>query len=91
MAYRSKLTVNFLRQYRKLPPDVRARARTAYRRWRVNPNLPGLHFKRIASSANFYSVRVDASYRAVGVLKDDMVTWDFIGKHDAYMLYLESL
>ncbi len=26
MAYRSKLTVNFLRRYRKLPPDVRAHA-----------------------------------------------------------------
>ena len=90
MAYRSKLTINFLRHYRKLPPDVRARARAAYRRWRQNPNHPALHFKRIASSTNVYSVRIDPSYRAVGVLQNDTVTWDFIGKHDAYMLYLQS-
>jgi hypothetical protein len=91
MAYRSKLTANFLRHYRKLPPDVRARARAAYQRWRENPNHPGLHFKRIAATANVYSVRVDAAHRAVGMLAGDIVTWDFIGTHDAYMLYLESL
>jgi len=42
---KSRTTRSFRRFFRALPPDVRARARRAYRLWRENPSLPGLRFK----------------------------------------------
>lgn len=86
--YRSELTPHFLTLYRKLPVDVRARARHAYQVWRENPDLPGLRFKRLATAAPLYSVRIDSQYRAVGLLRSDLIRWDFIGNHDAYIGYL---
>jgi len=89
--YRSELTANFLKLFRRLPDDARKRARVVYRRWRENPNLPGLHFKRVWANEPVYSVRVDTSYRVVGKLSGDLMKWDFIGNHAEYMRYLESL
>ena len=89
--YRSRITPNFLRMYRALPPEVRERARRAYRRWRENPNLPGLRFKRVWADGRIYSIRIDARYRAVGELLGDEITWDFIGDHEAYARYLADL
>jgi hypothetical protein len=89
--YRSELTPNFVRLFRKLPVDVRQRARVAYRRWRENPNLPGLRFKRVWASGTIYSARIDAAYRVVGELEGDLMKWDFIGNHDDYVRYIESL
>lgn len=35
-------------------------------------------------SQTLYSVRIGLSYRAVGLLKADTVTWFWIGTHDEY-------
>jgi len=70
---RSELTPDFLKLFRKLPADVRRRARVAYRRWRENPNLPGLPFKRLWASKPVYSVRIDAAYRVVGRLEENVI------------------
>ena len=89
--YRSELTADFLKLFRKLPTDVRRRTRVAYRRWRENPNLPGLHFKRVWASRPVYSVRIDSAYRVVGALDGDLIKWDFVGTHNDYMRYLSNL
>jgi hypothetical protein len=65
----------------KLPPDVRARARKAYKLWREQPDLPGLRFKRVGEAV---SIRIGRDYRALGMLQGDTVYWYWIGKHDAY-------
>ena len=64
-----------------MPPDVRQRARRAYRLWRENPDIPGLRFKRVGHEV---SVRIGRDYRALGVLEGDTVNWYWIGKHDEY-------
>ena len=77
----SRTTKSFRESFRKLPRDVRERARRAYRLWRENPELPGLRFKRIGDNV---SVRIGRDYRALGILEGDTVTWYWIGKHDEY-------
>jgi hypothetical protein len=77
----SRTTRSFRAAFRSLPPDVRRRARLAYRLWRETPNLPGLRFKRIGDDV---SVRIGRDYRALGILEGDTVYWYWIGKHDEY-------
>jgi len=88
--YRSELTPHFLMLYRKLPLDVRERARRAYRVWHENPDLPGLRFKRLSTTTPLCSVRIDAQYRAVGLIRGNLIRWDFIGHHNAYSAYLDD-
>jgi hypothetical protein len=75
---------SFWEKYRELSDLVRAGARKAYRLWATNPFHPSLHFKCINSEEQIWSVRVTRSYRALGVLDGDTVTWFWIGDHDEY-------
>lgn len=75
---------SFWEAYYLLEKDVRERARKAYRLWSENPFHPSLHFKCINTEEALWSVRVTLSYRAVGILEDDTVTWFWIGNHDNY-------
>jgi hypothetical protein len=67
-----------------LPQRAQRQAREAYRLFRENPSHPGLHFKRVHPDPPTYSARVGISYRAVGVLASDVVTWFWIGTHADY-------
>ncbi len=77
----SRTTRSFREAFRALPPDIKDRAREAYRLWRANPQLPGLRFKRVGDEV---SVRIGRNYRALGILQGDTVYWYWIGKHDEY-------
>ncbi|MBO9325362.1 MAG: hypothetical protein J7463_08105 [Roseiflexus sp.] len=81
---KSQTTLSFWQHYRALPPEIRQRARQAYKLWRDNPAHPGLFFKRVKESQPVYSVRIGVGYRALGLLKGDTVTWFWIGTHDEY-------
>lgn len=63
---KSRTTRSFREAFRALPPEVRERARRAYRLWREHPNLPGLRFKRVGSDV---SIRIGREYRALGVIE----------------------
>jgi phosphoketolase len=80
---KSEISQDFLDAYRKLPREVRELARTSYRRFRENPNHPGLHFKRLQGT-DLYSVRIGLSYRALGTMTGDTMTWFWIGSHADY-------
>jgi hypothetical protein len=67
-----------------LPHRVQRQARDAYRLFSENPSHPGLHFKRVHPDPPTYSIRVGISYRAVGVMAGDVVTWFWIGTHAEY-------
>ncbi|HEY9655951.1 MAG TPA: hypothetical protein V6C50_10705 [Crinalium sp.] len=75
---------SFWINYRQLHSSVRKAAQKAYRLWEENPFHPSLHFKCINSEEGIWSVRVSRSYRALGVLEGDTVTWFWIGNHDDY-------
>lgn len=80
----SLATHSFWKYYRALPPEIRQKARQTYRQWRENPAHPGLFFKRVKRNQPLYSVRIGLAYRALGMLKEDTVTWFWIGDHDEY-------
>ncbi|NDC53798.1 MAG: hypothetical protein EBZ74_05780 [Planctomycetia bacterium] len=75
-----------------MPKSVQVRARDAYRQFMLNPNHPGLQFKPVHSTLPIWSVRITASYRAVGVRSaPDMIVWFFIGTHAEYERLLALL
>ncbi|HIK09952.1 MAG TPA: hypothetical protein IGS52_06770 [Oscillatoriaceae cyanobacterium M33_DOE_052] len=81
---KSEVLPSFWAEYRQLSPEIRQRARIAYRQWAENPFYPSLYFKCINSAAEIWSVRVTRGYRALGFRDGDTVTWFWIGSHDDY-------
>ena len=84
---KSKVSSRFWASYHQLPPEVRQRALKQYRLWLKNPEHRSLRFKKIQS---FWSARIDARYRALGIMAGDTVVWFWIGTHDEYEQILKS-
>jgi hypothetical protein len=80
----SRTTKEFWNLYNVLPVDIQKRADKAYEQWHAEPSHPGLQFKRVDPEEPIYSVRIGRNYRALGVLRDDTITWFWIGKHEIY-------
>ena len=78
---KSSTTPDFWRTFAALPPQVKARAKVAYRLWRDNPRHPSLQFKKTGS---VWSVRIGGGYRALSLLEADTFHWFWIGSHDEY-------
>lgn len=70
----SQTVPRFWLLYRTLPPEIRQQAREAYRRFDANPAHPSLHFHRLKSHPDVWSVRVTLDFRAVGLLKGETIT-----------------
>lgn len=75
---------SFWAAYHELDQNVKRSTRKAYQLWMENPFHPSLHFKCINREENIWSVRVNLTYRAIGVLDENVVTWFWIGHHDEY-------
>lgn len=80
----SLATSRFWRQYQALPGEVQELALKSYRLWRVDQRHPSLHFRRLRGSADRFTIRIGEHYRALGTLKDDTITWVWIGTHADY-------
>jgi hypothetical protein len=87
----SRTTPRFWAAYRELPPETRECARKTYRLFRENPRHPSLRFKKVHDREPIYSVRVTRACRAVGIVKDDEITWFWIGDHAGYDRLLKSV
>ncbi len=87
----SRRTRKFRDALAALPSSVRKQAADAYRRFRVNPHNPGLHFKKVHPTRPLYSARVNDDYRVVGEMRSNGIVWFWIGKHEAYERLLRSL
>ena len=87
----SVITAGFRERLGRLPHSVRDQASRAYALWRGDAHHPSLQFKKIHDREPVYSVRVALAYRAVGVLKDNEITWFWIGSHADYDRLLKSL
>jgi hypothetical protein len=81
---KSRTTRKFWRLFDALPPEVQEHARRAYAQFAADPSHPGLNFKRVGKREPWYSARIGLEYRALGLLKDDTITWAWIGHHDEY-------
>ena len=71
----------FWRCYDALPKSIQSQADKQHSLFKRDPNHPSLQFKRIGL---FWSVRVDSSYRALGIRRADTISWFWIGPHDEY-------
>lgn len=89
---KSRTRQSFWRNHEGLPQSVQTRAELAYRQFMADPAHPSLQFKRVHPTLPVWSVRISASYRAVGVrTKPDTIVWFFIGTHAEYERVLASL
>jgi len=77
----SSTTAEFWTAYRELPPEIKDRARTAYRLWRADPRHPSLRFKKVGE---LWSVRIGSGYRALSLLEGETFFRFWIGTHDEY-------
>ncbi len=80
----SRTTRRFRSSFANLPPNVQQQTRQAYRLWLDNPRHPSLRFKRLKMANLVYSVRIGGTFRAVGVIEDDVIVWFWIGSHADY-------
>ena len=87
----SYLTEDFLEYFRRLPQEIKEKARKNYRLWRQNPNHPSLQFKRVHTREPIYAVRVGIGWRVLGLREDDTIYWFWIGPHDEYERLLDQL
>jgi len=85
---KSSTTPDFWASYVALSPEVKSRAKLAYRLWRRNPRHPSLRFKKVG---HVWSIRIGEGYRALALLQGDVFYWFWIGTHDAYMRLIGDL
>ncbi|MBI2884222.1 MAG: hypothetical protein HYY11_10035 [Candidatus Methylomirabilis oxyfera] len=78
---KSSTTPDFWICYRALPPEIKNKARAAYRLWRENPRHPSLRFKK---AGGVWSMRIGAEFRALALLHNNTFYWFWIGAHDEY-------
>ena len=84
---KSSTTTEFWKCYSRLPRDVKRLARKTYQLWALDPHHSSLHFRKIG---RVWSARVGLHYRALGLMKGDMVEWFWIGSHHEYDKILQS-
>jgi hypothetical protein len=75
----------------KLPRNIQQQARSAYRRFKVDPEHPGLQFKWLNQALRLWFVRISDNYRPVGVRNGDEIVWFVIGTHAEYDRLLATL
>ena len=78
---KSSTTPDFWKSYAALAQETKGKARRAYLLWRHNPRHPSLRFKK---TGELWSIRIDASYRALALMDAGVLYWFWIGRHDEY-------
>jgi hypothetical protein len=76
-----RTTPRFWRCYEALPEEVRQVADRNFVLLRADPSHPSLHFKKVGK---YWSVRVGAAHRALGVEIEAGILWFWIGTHAEY-------
>ena len=87
----SHTTKKFRKMLLNLPENVRQQANEAFDQFQQDPFHPGLNFKRVHSSRPIYAARITKDYRAVGIQKNGLMIWFWIGSHSDYDLLLKQL
>jgi hypothetical protein len=84
---RSSTTKRFREAFGRLPPEIQRLTREKYRFWLRDPAHPSLRFKR---AGEYWSVRINDGYRALGRERDGVLYWLWIGPHDEYERLIRS-
>lgn len=80
-------TKSFLRQYKKLTPNIKTKTKQAIKKFQKNPKDESLKSHKLNGSlADFYSFSVDYNLRIVFELdkKGNRAVFLKIGSHDVY-------
>ncbi|HEY5891837.1 MAG TPA: hypothetical protein VIT91_01280 [Chthoniobacterales bacterium] len=77
----SSVTASFRKDFARLPGRIQVLAREKYRLWQRDPRHPSLHFKKVGE---YWSVRIDDNYRAIGRIFEGRMYWFRICAHDDY-------
>lgn len=80
----SRVKPSYWMLFNKLPESIQAQARESYARFAENPDHPGLNFKKLKGTPDWWSVRVSQQYRAVGARNGDTICWFWIGSHQDF-------
>ena len=80
----SRVKPSFWQLFNKLPENIQEQARESYARFEKNPDHPGLSFKKLKGTPDWWSVRVSQQYRAVGARDGETICWFWIGTHEEY-------
>ena len=80
----SQVRPSFWRAYARLSPAAKERARMAYQIFAIHPEHPSLRFKKLQGGGEFWSVRINDQYRAVGVRSGDTIQWVWVGTHNEF-------
>lgn len=84
----SLTTPDFWTSYAALPPEIKKRAKVAYRLWKQDRRHPSLRFKK---TGNVWSIRIGDGYRALAIVQGDTFYWFWIGDHNTYKRLVGSL
>jgi len=88
---KSRTTKSFRKLLNSLSDEIQKQARASYRAWRKDVWSSTFEFKNVHPSKPYYSVRVNYSYRAIGIRNGDEVSWFWIGPHSDYDKLLNQL
>jgi hypothetical protein len=80
----SKVRPSFWRAFARLTPEVRQRAKMAWKLFECDASHPSLRFKKLRAQEDIWSVRINEQYRAVGVRSGDTIQWIWIGTHNEF-------
>ncbi|MGI8915398.1 MAG: hypothetical protein ACR2JY_16715 [Chloroflexota bacterium] len=80
----SRTTAQFRALLANLPIQVQRQAADAYQLFRSNPHHPSLRFKSVNTRQPMYSVPIGIRHRALGVYRNDVIIWFWIGTHAEY-------
>lgn len=84
MAVKHIKSDKFRKFFDALPKAIQAKANKQFQLLKADSKHPSLHFKKIASEENLWSVRVDANYRALGIESKSEIVWEWIGSHSGF-------
>lgn len=88
---KSRITRRFRKLFEPLPETVQQQARQSFSLWRSDPGHNSLKFKRVGTTAPYFSVRVGIHWRALGRLEGDTLVWFWIGSHAEYDRVIRNL
>lgn len=88
---KSRRLPQFHELFARLPRSVQEQADKCYAIFESDPSHPSLHFKRVDNQNEIYSVRIGIQYKALGVRKNDLILWFWIGSHSEYDRILKGL
>ncbi len=91
MQYHSATLPEFWKYYKSLDKQTQSQAKDAFRRFKDDPENPGLNFERMKSNRDLCSARVNVGIRAGGVIRGDTITWFFIGSHSEWDRLIKSV